>query len=198
MRFGLHFAAAAAAGILCAETVLPVAPREAPGVVVAAVGVAAGSAIAWPVVPWALGLHGATRSRERYQRFRVDRELRVEGWHEVLHPEGAGVVIRSGRRRLLVSDAASLPAPGFAFEAMVRADPVRSLAEPSAFRADRWAERRGVDGRARVLGPVARIRPAGGAIAACRRAAHECRERAWARFGGQGTDSGALLVALLL
>jgi competence protein ComEC len=198
MRFGLRFAAAASAGILCSETLLPLSPTEARGLVAGAVAVSLARAAAWPLVPCALGALGAARSRERYDAYRVDRELRIEGRHEVLHPEGAGVVVRSGRRRLLVSDAANLPPPGYAFETLLRADPVRSLAEPSAFRADRWAQRRRIDGRARLLAPVQGVEPEAGALAACRRAAHDVRKHAWARLGERGGDSGALLVALLL
>jgi competence protein ComEC len=115
----------------------------------------------------------------------------------VLEERGRGKVVRAGKLRIFVADEGSnLPGPGYHCRVMIRADPMRSRADPAAFQAERWAASLDVHGRGKLLGRVEDVRVGEGFEGTCLRAAALCREAARARFGGG--PEGALLTALLL
>jgi competence protein ComEC len=195
---GGWFGLGVAVGIIAGGSILPLGGRSAAGLAVLSSAAAIGNPGAWILVPPCLGLLRATQAEAAFARRRVTRPLHIEGRFEVLSEEGRGVVIRAGRRRLLLRDPPPASGPGRGFRARIRADPVRATADPSAFRADRWARTRGIHGRARILGAATDSAPVPGFMASARRTAHGFRARARARFGAGRTDAGDLVTALLL
>jgi competence protein ComEC len=196
---GIVFAASVAAGVLAASTVLPLGPRAAALIALGTAAAAAGNRRAAFLVPLGLGLFRAADTDARYAALAVRAPLRIEGACTVIAPQGGGCVVRAGRRRLLVSEPPpGLPPPGNAFAAVLRADPVRSRAEPSAFRADRWARALRIHGRATVLTEPRDVRAAPGPTAALRRAADAFRTAARRRLGGGEDAPSGLVIALLL
>ncbi len=196
---GVVFAAAVAAGMVAEGTVLPLdrdAARRACGV---AVAVAAGCRPVWPGVAAALGVLRAASAREGHERRALVRPARYEGAFDVEAEAGTGRILRVGARRILVSEPPpGFPAPGERGHALLRLDPVRSRAEPSAFRAEVWARAKGLHGRGRVLTAVRARAPTPGWEGGLRRAGWTLRETARARLGAGSSPGADLSAALLL
>jgi competence protein ComEC len=196
---GSWFGLGVALGIVAQETVVPVAPGTAAAIVALAGAAAIGNARAWVLIPPSLGLLRSAVTETAFRDRALSGPERIEGTFEVLREEGRGVVLRAGSRRLLLGDPPlEAASPGTCVRATLRADPVLGTADPSAFRADRWARTRGIHGRARLLGEAAPAGDAPGALAALRRAAHSFRGLARSRLGAGESDAGDLLTALLL
>ena len=196
---GAWFGLGVAAGIFAGNSVVPLGPGPAALVAAGAAGAAIGNVGAWVLVPPCLGLWRVAVTDAAFRRLVVTVPQRCEGTFEVLAEEGRGVVVRAGERRLLLSEPPpEVARPGVRFRALLRADPVRAIADPSAFRADAWARTRGIHGRARILGNVGPIDDATGVSASLRRIAHRFRSGARSRLGAGRSDPGSLVTALLL
>jgi competence protein ComEC len=192
-------AAGVAAGMALGESVLPL---DRAGAAVACAGAAAvtvGDVRAWPLVALTLGMFRGEAARSRFVAHSIHAPARFEGTFEVESEEGSGYVVRVGARRFLVSDPPpDFPAPGRRARALMRLDPIRSRAEPSAFRAERWAAARALNGRARLLSRVEGVEEAPGAGARLRRAGFGLRDAARRRLGFGRSEGGDLSTALLL
>ncbi len=196
---GIVFAASVAIGMVAEDTVLPLdrdAARRACGV---AVAVAAGWQRVWPAVGASLGLLRAAVAREEHEERALVRAARYDGVFDVETEAGAGRIVRIGARRILVSEPpAGFPAPGERGRALLRLDPVRSRAEPSAFRAEVWARAKGLHGRGRVLTEVRGPEPTPGWEGVLQRAGWRLRESARTRLGAGSSPGADLSAALLL
>jgi competence protein ComEC len=193
------FAGCVFLGQALAETLAPVGVRIAAGACVAAGLAARGLAPAWPVAALGLGFFRARAAAAQFRARSAQSTARYEGMFEVEVEEGTGWIVRAGDRRWAVVDApASFPGPGRRARGLLRIDPIRARAEPSAFQAERWAAARGLHGRARVLGSVRDLGDAPGSAAALRRLGFRFRESARARLGFGRSAGGNLSTALLL
>ncbi|NNE43032.1 MAG: ComEC/Rec2 family competence protein, partial [Gemmatimonadetes bacterium] len=196
---GMTAAACVAAGITVAGTVLPVAEVWYAAPALASAGLALRYPRAWFLVPLFLGALRETTHREHGDATRVGEPRRITGEIRVVGESGTARVVRAAGRTLRISEPPpGVPPPGHTFVATLRADPMDGRADRSAFDVPGWSRSLGLDGRARVLGPVTAVRKPASLIASARRAAASVRDRARSRLESVAPRERALLVALLL
>lgn len=196
---GLSLGAAVAAGVLLAHTVLPIRPTAGAAAVALSCLATIGSARAWLLVPATLGAWRAATVQAAAEGRELSGPMRAEGWVSVMGEAGRGRRVQVGRRQALVADTTRvLPPPGYDARLTLRLDPLRSRADPSAFRADRWARARRIDARGRELGGVRQVRPTAGWTGQRRRIITWIRDRARTRLGYGESTARSLVTALVI
>lgn len=164
-----------------------------------AAGLTAALPQSWVLLAFTLGTARTIQGEEAARDRSVSEVLRAEGAFEIVREEGNGALVRLAGRSLVIAKADSLGlSPGYTVSGLLRIDPVRGLQEPAGFQVEPWARARGIDGRARFLGPLEEKFPTPGVRGAARRFLALCRENIRSRLVGSGGDAGELLVALLL
>ena len=195
VRIGLFIAL----GVHASGTWLPLGVPGALGVTAGTLGIATCFPRATLAVPAALGLLRGCLVERRRERTAIREPRVLRGRVRVVGRLGAGLVLRGGDRRVLLSDPPEeIPSPGRELDAVLRLDPFGGRADPSSFRADRWAARHDLSARAKLLAEPESPRDTPGVAAGFRRAAERVRRSALERLGRGETSAGDLVSALLL